>query len=440
MRKVHALVGILSNVALVLLVGCGSESGVFESQTAIGQVESDPTSSDSSPSRQQEAQRIGIAPDAPDGLFTRPANVDVSKFDLPRTTGWTEINTLPSVTTAYSFALGVNDTDNSARLGFMFTDATYRASLISQGVLWDGGNSYSGANAIAIYNLQGTGASATWTPYQGRVTPQTYSYSELVYDSGSSFYTTNYNAFGGLISVIKDGGKGVWALTPAYTGSRAHSVAFNNHVLYALAAQSGVGLTLSTTPISSFGNLNNLWTNLATIETTAANATLPKLIDAGGALVGAYIVSGNAKVRATASPSTVTTASAFTDIGGCTGATKVDVAYANSLLYVGCVSSTGVLTVKSANISNPSSVTWSTITTGVSGAVSDIDLSGLGTSISLAVRQGTSVRVFTSVTDTTPSYDEVIAGQFDLVNSSQGLVLSVCDLAGTTKQVRTFVH
>lgn len=439
MRKVHALFGVLSNVALVLLSGCGTEGGVVESQNE-SRNESSATSNESSASGRQEAQRVAVAPDAPDLTFAKPADIDASNLNLPRSTGWTEITALPSVTTAYGFALGVNDTDNSARLGFMFTDVTYRASLISSGVLWDGGNSYSGANAIAIYNLQGTGSSATWTPYQGRVTPQTYSYSELTYDNGSSFYTTNYSSFGGLISVIKDGGKGVWALTPAYTGSRAHSVAFNNHVLYALAAQSGVGLTLSTTPISSFGNLNNLWTNLATIETTTANATLPKLINAGGTLVGAYITGGNAKVRATATPSTVTTATAFTDIGGCTGATKVDVAYANSLLYVGCVSSTGTLTVKSANISNPSSVTWSTVTTGVSGAVSDIDLSGLGTSISLAVRQGTSVRVFNSVTDTSPSYDQVIAGQFDLLNSSQGLVLSVCDLAGTTKQVRTFVH
>jgi hypothetical protein len=354
-------------------------------------------------------------------------------------TTWSELAALPAVTSAYSFALAVSDVDSKAHLGFMFTDATYEAQLQSHGVLWVGDGAYFGANAVALYGFTGTGTSTVWTPYQGRYTPQTYAFSELRYDSGSSYYTTNYASFGGLISVIKDGGKGVYAVTPASTTARSHSVAFNGHVLYALAAQASIGLTLSTTPISSFGNLSDLWVDKATIETSTAAASLPELIDAGGTLVGAYIVGGGAKIRATMSPSTVTTAANFIPIGTCASATRVDIAYAGGLLYKACISSSGALSVQKANISNLSSVSWTTVTTGVSGTVTDLDLTGQGTVISLAVRQSTSVKVFTAVTDTTPSFNMVLPGTFALQAAAEGLVLSVCDLAGTTKQVRTFL-
>ena len=171
----------------------------------------------------------------------------------------------------------------------MFNDTAYRAALASEASIWDGGGVYSGANVFAIYELRGFGAKSTWRAYQGRYTPQTYSYSELAFDNGSSYYTTNYDLFGGLISVVKDGGQGTYALTPAYAGSGAHSIAFVNGELYGLMAQKTVGLTLSRFPISQFGQLSNYWTNLATIEAAAANATAPKLIRAGATLVGAYL-------------------------------------------------------------------------------------------------------------------------------------------------------
>ncbi len=143
----------------------------------------------------------------------------------PATSGaWTQLASLPAVNTAYSFALAANDVDNSARLGFMFFDTAYEATLNGEGVLWAGEGSYNGSNAVALYELTASGSSYVWTPYQGRYTPQTYQFSELRYDSGSSYYTTLYTSFGGLISVIQNGGKGVYALTPAYTTQRAHSV------------------------------------------------------------------------------------------------------------------------------------------------------------------------------------------------------------------------
>jgi hypothetical protein len=379
----------------------------------------------------------GVLDDAPKADALEIRSPELITPDV--TTPWKTLASLPVVATAYGFALAVNDVDSTARLGFMFTDPAYQAQLQSQGVLWVGDGAYFGSSAVALYDFTGTGSSTVWIPYQGRLTPQTYSFSELRYDSGNSFYTTLYPSFGGLISVIENGGKGVWALTPNYVTARAHSVAFDSHVLYALASQQTVGLTLSTTPIASFGNLNDLWVNEATIETASAAATLPEMINAGGTLVGAYIVGGNAKIRATTSPSTVTTAAQFTQIGSCTGAAQVDIAYAGSFLYAACVSSSGVLTVKKANIASLASVSWSAVTTGVSGAVTAIDLAGQGSVISLAVRQSTSVEVFSAVTDTTPSFTMVIPGTFALQPASQGLALAVCDLTGA-RQLQTFLQ
>ena len=200
-----------------------------------------------------------------------------------------------------------------------------------------------------------------------------------------------------------------------------------------------MGLTLSRFPVDSFGQLSNLWTNLATIEASAAGAKAPKLIRAGGTLVGAYLAGGKAIVRATSTPASVTQASQFVEIGSCADATRVDVAWADSKLYVACIAASGALTVRSASIADLNAVAWTPVTTGVVGPVSDLDLSGLGTRASLAVRQGTAVRVYASVTDDTPSFDAVLPGTFDLQVAKEGLVLSVCDLAGN-KTVRTFLH
>jgi hypothetical protein len=424
------------------LVACGSPGDTPESA-------SDTPTSDTAPradiDARAQAQRdliLGEGAGTPYGTLGVDAfEVQAAPAGIKPESGaaWTQLASLPAVATGYSFALAVNDVDSTARLGFMFTDATYEATLASEGVLWTGEGAYYGSNAVVLYGLTGSGSSSVWTPYQGRYTPQTYSFSELRYDSANSYYTTLYPSYGGLISVIENGGKGVYALTPAYTNERAHSVAFNNHVLYALAAQQTVGLTLSTTPSSSFGNLNDLWVNEATIEPASPGATLPELINAGGTLVGAYIVGGSVKVRATTSPSTVTTAAAFTVIGTWSGATQVDIAYAGGYLYAGYVSSAGALTVKKASIANLSSVTWTTVTTGATGDVTAFDLSGQGSAIALAVREGTSVEVFSTVTDATPSFNMVIPGTFALQAAGQGLVLLVCNFAGSN-QVQTFLQ
>jgi hypothetical protein len=438
----------LSSFALLLLAACGGQG---ETQTASGGPGDGPLQDTEVEEARAQAQRdliLGQGSGTEYGTLGREAfETEASpagKISPDVGSTWSELAALPAVTTAYGFALAVSDVDSKAHLGFMFTDATYEATLESQGVLWIGDGAYTGSNAVALYGLTGTGASRVWTAYQGRLTPQTYQFSELRYDSGNSFYTTLYPSFGGLISVIENGGKGVWALTPLYTTERAHSVAFNSHVLYALATQQSIGLTLSTTPISSFGNLSDLWTNLATIETAASSPSLPELIDAGGTLVGAYIggtgTTATATIRATTSPSTVTTASAFTSIGSCASATQVDVAYTSPYLYVACVTSTGTLSVQRANISSLSSIAWSAVATpGVTTAVSAIDLAGQGSVISLAVRQGTALKVFTSVSDPTPSFNMAIPGTFALQPAAEGLVLSVSNLSATTNQIRTFL-
>lgn len=382
---------------------------------------------------------VGVDANGNGVLDDGEVDAGATKYICNTAPAWPELVALPSVTTAYSFALAVNDVDEGARLGFMFGDPAYRQALTNEGQIWDGGGVYSGPNVLALYNLQGVGAQSRWTAYQGRYTPQFYSYSELSFDSGSSYYTTNFSSFGGLISVVKDGGAGTYALTAAYGGSRAHSIAFVDHVLYGLIAQKNVGLTLSRFPVDRFGQLSNLWTNLATIEAAAANATAPKLIRAGNALVGAYVAGGRASVRATTTPGSVAQASDFVEIGSCADATRVDVAWADSKLYVACIAADGALTVRSASIADLNAVAWAPVVTGVVGPVSDLDLSGLGTRISLAVRQGTAVRAYASIMDAAPSFDAVLPGTFDLQVAKEGLVLSVCDLAGN-KTVRTFLH
>ena len=95
----------------------------------------------------------------------------------------------------------------------MFTDPTYRSELIASGALWDGGGVYSGANVYATYELE----ASAWEAYEGRTTPQTYAHSELLVTADASYYTTNYPSFGGLLSMIKNGQTGAYALSAAYT-------------------------------------------------------------------------------------------------------------------------------------------------------------------------------------------------------------------------------
>lgn len=337
---------------------------------------------------------------------------------------------LPFVTTAYGFALTASADDGSARLGFMFTDATYRQALLSAGAIQNMGGSYDGANAYATYQI----SNGSWSPYEGRTTPQTYAYSELVVAGNASYYSTNYPSFGGLIAAIRNGGKGTYALTPAFTTRKAHSIAVppGGTELYALAAQSGsTGLTFSKFPIAQFGVVfPNYWTNQAVLSASATTVSSPQIVLAGSKLAAAYVLGSDAVIRATDSPATVTSAANLPVIGGCTGATAVDLAWNGTLLYAACLAPSGAVTVKRAPLSSLTSVTWTTVATSLPGSVSALDLEASTTGVSIAVRSGTALKVFNDVTDTFPTYDEVRPGSFDLARTSNGIVLAVCDLAG----------
>lgn len=345
---------------------------------------------------------------------------------------------LPVVTTVHGFALTASADDGSPRLGFMFTDATYRQALLNAGVIQNMGGSYDGVNAYATYQV----SSGAWSPYEGRTTPQTYAFSELVVAGSASYYTTNYPSFGGLIAAIRNGGKGTYALTPAFTTRKAHSVAVppGASELYALAAQSGTtGLTFSKFPIAQFGVVfPNYWTNQAVLATNATTVSSPQLVMAGAKLAAAYVLGSDAVLRATSSPSTVTSAANLPVIGGCSGATAVDIAWTGTELYAACLGSSGVVTVKHASLASLSSVSWTTVTTSLPGGVSALDLEASTTGVSIAVRSGTSLKVFNDVTDTFPTYDEVRPGSFDLARTSDGIVLAVCDLAGD-RTLRTWI-
>ena len=92
---------------------------------------------------------------------------------------------LPVVNTVHGFALTASADDSSARLGFMFTDATYRQTLLTAGAIQNLGGVYDGPNAYATYKV----ISNAWAPYEGRTTPQTYAFSELVVASNASYFT-----------------------------------------------------------------------------------------------------------------------------------------------------------------------------------------------------------------------------------------------------------
>ena len=352
---------------------------------------------------------------------------------------WDELAPLPAVTNAYSFALSTNDLDGSARLGFMFKDDAYRQKLLSAGgVLWDGGGVYSGAGVFGVYKLGGE-LGKTWQPYEGRLTPQTYQYSELSFNAGQSYYTTTYPSFGGLVSVVKSGQTGTYALTPAFTTRKSHSVAFFGGQLFALIAQKTVGLTLSTFPIDQFGNLNNLWTKLATLDADATSVVDPTLLAAGDRLVAAYVRAGSVSVRASNTPQSVTQASDFPLLAQVTDAVHVSVAWDGSKLYLATISSTGTLSIQRTSFAPDAQ--WQTVATHVAGAVTDLSLAGKLNSVLLAVRQGGALRVFLAPDDAWPSFDAVLPGSFSLVNAAAGPTLAVLNQDPAASHVlRTFQH
>lgn len=355
---------------------------------------------------------------------------------LCNTSTWLALPALPAVETAYSFALAVNDVDGTARLGFMFKDATYGAALEQKGVLWDGGGVYSGANVFAVYELATSGGATAWQAYEGRSTPQSYRYSELAFDAGVSYYTTNYSAFGGLIAAVKDGQSGTYALTPAYSGARAHSIGFLGGELYALVAQSS-GLTLSTYPITGFGTTwPNMWKNLLTLAVTPTSVRSPVLENTDNFLVGAYVSAGAALVHATDDPANASTANDFPSIGDCADATAVELAHVGDDLYVACLNASSQLSLKKATLGG--TITWQSVGQPFEG-VNDFEITALGTSVAVVIRTNELVRVYEAWGDDSPSFVGAFAGSLDLVGTQQGLVLSVCDLSGDGS-VRTFMN
>ena len=352
---------------------------------------------------------------------------------------WGELAALPTVNTAYSFALATNDQDGTPRLGFMFKDDAYRQALLSAGgVLWDGGGVYSGSQVFGVYKLGGE-LGKTWLPYEGRLTPQTYQFSELEFNAGQSYYTTTYPSFGGLISVVKSGQTGTYALTPAFVNRKSHSVGFFGGKLFGLLAQKTVGLTLSTFPIDQFGVLNNLWTNLVTLEADATTISDPSLLPAGDRFVAAYVRAGKAYVRASQTPASAAQPADFPIVGQVEDAVHESVAWDGSKLYLATLSSSGALTVQ--RLAFTDGAVWETVATSVTGAVTDVALAGRASGVLLGLRQGGALRVYLTPSDTWPSFDALLAGNFSLINGATGATLAVLNLdAAATHTLRTFQH
>lgn len=382
--------------------------------------------------------RIETGLDADDNGALGDAEVDAAQtaYLCSPTAAWRELPALPSVQTAYSFSLALGP-DGQPRLGYMFQDATYRQSLLDQGgVLWDGGGVYSGAQVLGIYRLGASG----WSPYQGRLSPQTYRFSELVFEGADSYFTTSYSSFGGLVSAIKNGQAGAYALTPAFTNRRAHSIGFLAGKLYALIAQKTVGLTLSTYPADQLGSsLNNLWTTVVQLAPDASTVFDPALLPAGGRLVAGYILGGAAVVRVTTTPAALATEADFTVIGGCADAVELDLAWDGAKLYRSCIDSSGALSLASTDPSVTPAV-WSEVAIGVTGAVTDVELATTTGRLVLGVRQGSAIRVYTNASDPAPAFDAVLPGPFDIVATADSVALAVSDFSASPSKLRTFLQ
>ena len=372
-------------------------------------------------------------------LSSDEINLAETQYVCNSEVAWGELAALPTVNTAYSFALATNDQDGTPRLGFMFKDDSYRQALLDAGgVLWDGGGVYSGSQVFGVYKLGGE-LGKTWVPYEGRLTPQTYQFSELKFDAGQSYYTTTYPSFGGLVSVVKGGQSGTYALTPAFVTRKSQSVGFFGGQLFALIAQKAVGLTLSTFPIAQFGTLSNLWTHLVTLEADATTITDPSLLPAGDRFVAAYVRAGKAYVRASQTPQSAAQPTDFPIIGEVEDALHESVAWDGNQVYLATISSAGVLTVQ--RLAFTAGAVWETVATHVTGTVTEVSLAGSPSGVLLGLRQGGALRVYSTLGDTWPSFDALLAGNFSLVSGATGATLAVLNLdAAASHTLRTFQH
>ena len=75
-------------------------------------------------------------------------------------------------------------------------------------------------------------------------------------------------------------------------------------------------------------------------------------------------------------------------------------------------------------------MTWTNATTSIPGGITALDLEASSTGVSIAVRIGTSVKVYKNVTDAAATFDEVRPGTFDLARTASGIVISLCDFSG----------
>jgi len=90
------------------------------------------------------------------------------------------------------------------------------------------------------------------------------------------------------------------------------------------------------------------------------------------------------------------------------------------------------------SLANLPTVQPQVLQTSITGNVSALQLAASSSGVSLAVRQGTAIRVYANITDTLPAFDAVMPGDFNIVRASEGIVLAVCDVTGGGP-LRTFI-
>lgn len=200
---------------------------------------------------------------------------------------------------------------------------------------------------------------------------------------------------------------------------------------------------------SSFTTWPPPWQSISQLEpldVTQNDVSEIRLTNAGDAVVASYIVGGLAKFVATRDLAGIDAAIdsgedlELQQVAQCEDAVLADAAFDGALLYVICVGADGAVTLRRAPIDDLSvELEWEEVPTLIDGAIDSIDLEASPErGVSIALRQGARLRVYTWLMGE-PSFDGIVAGEFDHVHASEGIILAVCDQEGEGV-VRTFVY
>ena len=359
---------------------------------------------------------------------------------LPQVEAWKEVTEI-SIEGLYSFDLGINDA--TIDLGVMCSTSGYGDGNVNLPAGFGGTG-----NALVLHEFDSE--NNTWSVQGGRTTPQNYKYSELLFDNGDSYYSTNYASFGGLLAVVKNGGSG----TSAMNGGLFHNIAIQGAFIYSLALQKekaaswagpavegGIGLcAYDKTKFAALGGASSGVWSREMVDTQYDKISDPCLIVAGDYLVGAYVKNeggendGKLYVRRTNVPDDIAgkVETNFPSFGpSLKNIREVELAWDGTKVYAATISEENELTIHSCPL-NEEPLTWTVERTMAD--VNDVDFASTTGKVAFSVRQNDAVKVYKKIKETeagltvTGTFTKDGIGRlFDIEGVGELLCLSVWD-------------